>query len=92
MIGVTCLNLNAYETVEGGIMDDLIRKLEKYYNERSVIYSPYWRTYELVLSFNYNPSLLHYSDWSVTVIDCNKDGIPLTGASPRTHCTKPLDL
>ena len=53
----------------------------------NIIWSGYWRSYDLVLEFH--PITRTRSHWEVKVISCDERGIPLPSAQPRTHCTTP---
>lgn len=60
--------------------------LANHFKVGNVIFSDYWRSYDLVLDFH--PAGLGVS-WSVDVVECNADGIPTHGSWKRNHCTYP---
>ena len=61
-----------------------IKVLARHFTPGNVIQSDYWKTYDKVLSFNHDEK-----EWSVVVIECNRQGIPLPCATKRTHATIP---
>ena len=65
------------------------QQLQSIFVVGALIYDNYWAHYSKVLSFDTNPSKLKSSNWSVTVVTCNKDGVVAEGERERTHCTYP---
>jgi len=69
--------------------DKYISLLSNYFHVGRVIYSSYWMKYDKVLAFNV-PGIgqCDYSNWSVTVATCDKEGNVIGEA--REHCTAPM--
>ena len=62
--------------------------LENHFKPGNVIYSYYWRNYDLVRAFELR-STPNGTLWVVAVQACDEDGNVLPGAVIRTHSTYP---
>lgn len=62
------------------------RQLAAHFAPGNIIFSDYWRSYDVVLEFQ--PTTPARS-WFVRVIHCDYTGQPIKGERPRVHCTWP---
>lgn len=63
--------------------------LTTFFTPGNVLWSDYWRSYDLVIAFH---PTTKYNGWSVDVIGCDPKGGPLPGERLRNHCTYPDKL
>lgn len=60
--------------------------LKKHFQPGNIIFSDYWRDYDLVIAFHPAPADGY---WSVEVVRCDANGIRKAGEHVRNHCTLP---
>lgn len=61
-------------------------KLAAHFTPGNVVFSDYWREYDLVIAFHPATSEGY---WSVDVMKCDAHGTPVQGELVRDHCTQP---
>ena len=70
-------------------MSKLTKLRRKWFKPNNLIYSSYWGHWNKVLHYGEREdSKIKWSNWSVTVITCDKDGNSVSDTKERTHCTE----